>query len=77
LEAADVSKNEFLIPKFVFGKENIRKVFIEKHRDLFRRFDGQLMEELEVPNPRILEAVVSDSETEPDLIKGTEATFQK
>lgn len=40
LENQDVGKNEFVIPKFVMQQHNIRKVFIDKHRDLFRRFDS-------------------------------------
>ena len=38
LENSDISKNEFIIPKFVMT-QNIRKIFLEKHRDLFRKFD--------------------------------------
>lgn len=44
MEAQEINRNEFIVPKFVMKSESIRKVFIEKHRELFRRQESELFE---------------------------------
>ena len=39
LDTMKVEKNEFIVPKFANQTQSIRKEFIDKHRELYRRFD--------------------------------------
>ena len=56
----------FAIPKFMAKEVTIRGEFLVKHRDLYKRIDGQLFEKFDSDIEQIVGPQLSDENTSED-----------